>query len=347
MVDKEYCMSSFLALRYIENDEKEFCEGIKHQRYKQIPLEQKYFINSAETADIAIRNQFHFVSNEKLGILLSGGMDSGVLASYMPKGADAYTFRFLGGDFQPDELERAEYFAKFNNLKLHYIDIDWQTVESTVDTLMRSKGAPVHSIEPQIYFAAKQAQNNGITMMVVGDGADYIFGGMDGLLSKDWTFDEYYKRSIYLDPAEILVNHGDIRYLFERYRIGKNSIDYIRFYNEVVTDESYASYENAFHTAGMPFIDPYEKLALSVPLDIERIRNGESKYIVRELFKMKYPIPVPQKLPMPRPVDIYFANWKGPVRPEFRKDIDITKYSGNQKWLMYCLERFLNMLDKR
>lgn len=26
-------------------------------------------------------------------------------------------------------------------------------------------------------------------MMVVGDGADYIFGGMDGLLSKDWTFE--------------------------------------------------------------------------------------------------------------------------------------------------------------
>ena len=330
MVDKEFCMSSFLALRYIESDEKEFCEGFRHQRYRQIPLNQKYFVDSAATTDIAIRNQFHLVSNEKLGILLSGGMDSAVLASYMPNGSDAYTFRFLGGAYQPDELERAEYFASYNNLKLHYIDIDWNIVESTVDTLMKSKGAPVHSIEPQIYFAAKHAQKDGITMMVVGDGADYIFGGMDGLLSKDWTFDEYYKRSIYLDPEEILVNPSDMKYLFERYRIGKNSVDYIRFYNEIVTE--------------MPFIDPYEKLALSVPLDIERIRKGESKYIVRELFKMKYPVPVPQKLPMPRPVDTYFADWKGPVRPEFRKDLNMKKYTGNQKWLLYCLERFLNLM---
>ena len=179
-------------------------------------------------------------------------------------------------------------------------------------------------------------------MMVVGDGADYIFGGMDGLLSKDWTFDEYYNRSIYLEPADVLVNPSDIHYLFERYRIGSKSIDYIRFYNEIVTDESYASYENAFHTANLQFVDPYEYLALSSPLDIDKIRNGESKYIVRELFKMKYPIPVPQKLPMPRPVDAYFSEWKGPQRAEFRKDVDWSKLTGNQKWLVYCLERFLN-----
>lgn len=342
MVDKEYCMSSFLALRYVEDDNKEFAEGLSHQRYKQLPITEKNFIGTAKDADIALRNRFHLISNEKLGILLSGGMDSSVLASYMPQGADAYTFRFLGGNFQRDELERAEYFAKFNKLNLHYVDIDWSVVESSVDAVMKTKGAPVHSIEPQIYYAAKIAKNDGITMMVVGDGADYIFGGMDGLLSKDWTFDEYYKRSIYLEPADVLVNPSDIHYLFERYRIGSKSIDYIKFYNEIVTDESYASYENAFHTANMQFVDPYEYLALSSPLDIDRIRNGESKYIVRELFKMKYSIPVPQKLPMPRPVDAYFSEWKGPQRAEFRKDVDWSKLSGNQKWLVYCLERFLN-----
>ena len=46
---------------------------------------------------------------------------------------------------------------------------------------------------------------------------------------------------------------------------------------------------------------------------------------------------------MPRPVDAYFENWKGPKRSEFRKDIDMSKYSGNQKWLMWCLERFLSL----
>ena len=36
---------------------------------------------------------------------------------------DAYTFRFLGGTFQSDELHRAEYYADRYALRLHYVDI--------------------------------------------------------------------------------------------------------------------------------------------------------------------------------------------------------------------------------
>ena len=86
---------------------------------------------------------------------------------------------------------------------------------------------------------------------------------------------------------------------------------------------------------------------MAAPLDLDRIRSGESKYLIRELFRMRYPeIPVPNKLPMPRPVDVYFANWKGPIRTEFRDDIDMSQYNGNQKWLLWCLEQFLNMVDE-
>ena len=37
---------------------------------------------------------------------------------------------------------------------------------------------------------------------------------------------------------------------------------------------------------------------------------------------------------------------QGPKRKEFRDDIEIKNFSGNQKWLLYCLERFLNNYDK-
>lgn len=341
-------MSSFLSLRYVEDDEKQFCEGLHHQVYKQQPLDRKVFVSDAHDVDIALRNVFRRVVNEKLGLLLSGGMDSSILASYMPEGADAYSFRFLGGQFQSDELERAEYYAKYYHLNLHYVEIDWNTVDQNVDKVMAHKGAPVHSIEPQLYAVAMQAKEDGITMLVIGDAADYVFGGMDGLLSKNWSYDQYVKRSIYVDPAEVLKEPFDMNYLFERYRLGKSSIDYLRFYDEVVTDESYASYENAFRTAEIDFIDPYELIKMAKPLDLGRIRNGDTKYLIRDLFRMKYPeTAVPLKQPMPRPVDAYFANWEGPKRPEFRDDIEITKYSGNQKWLLYCLERFLNNYDSK
>ena len=86
---------------------------------------------------------------------------------------------------------------------------------------------------------------------------------------------------------------------------------------------------------------------MAEPLDLQRIRNGESKYLIRELFKMRYPdFTVPEKIPMPRPVDKYFADWDGPKRPQFKDDLDISKYDGNQRWLMWCLEQFLNMIDE-
>lgn len=343
MVDKNYCMSSFLSLRYVEDDEKQFFEGVRHQVYKQRPLDRKVFVTDAYDIDISLRNVFRQVDNEKLGMLLSGGMDSSILASYMPEGSDAYTFRFLGGRYQHDELERAEYYAKYYHLNLHYVDIDWNTVDNNVDKVMAHKGAPVHSIEPQLYVAALQAKKDGISMLVVGDAADYVFGGMDGLLSKNWNYDQFAKRVIYIDPSSVLKDPYDMNYLFERYRLGKNSIDFLRFYDEVVTDESYASYENAFQTAEIDYIDPYEFLKMAKPLDLGRIRNGDTKYLIRDLFRMKYPeTTVPLKQPMPRPVDSYFATWRGPKRKEFRDDIDITKYSGNQRWLLYCLERFMN-----
>ena len=345
MVDKDFCCSSFLALRYIEKENTEFFEGLHHRTY-ELPKENELtIIDSAKELDAELKRVFDTVSDKKLGILLSGGMDSACLASYMPKGSDAYTFRFLNGMYDPEELHRAETFAKEYELNLHYVDIDFDIIKKCLLPVMKNKNAPVHSIEPQLYKAALQAKDDGVEMLVIGDAADYVFYGMDGLLSKDWTFDDYYKRAIYIEPSEVLVNPKDIKYLFERYRKDDNMVDFIGFYDKVITEESYGSYENAFSAAKIDFIDPYEKMKLK-KLDLSKIRNGNSKYFVRELFRIKYPnIPLPEKHPMPRPVDKYFENWEGPKRNEFRKDIDISKYSGNQKWLLWCLEQFLNEFD--
>ena len=338
-------MSSYLAFRYIVDDSKDFFPNLSHQIYKLIPEEKKYPVCNEVDVDVALQKQFDSISNKRLGILISGGMDSACLASYM-RGQDAYTFRFLGGSFQKEELARAEKHAAEYNLKIHYVDITWETVEKSIDKLMETKGAPVHSIEPQIYQAALQAKNDGIDMMIIGDAADYVFGGMDQLHAKDWLYEEFKERFIYINPADVLNEPVDLDYHFAKYKQG-NHIDFIALMHEYTDIESYASYENAFHTAGMAFLDPYEHLNLTVPLDLSRIRNGESKYIIRALYKMKYPsLNVPEKRPMPRPVDEYFENWTGPKRPEFKSNLDMNKYTGNQKWLLWCLERFLNTYDK-
>ena len=81
------------------------------------------------------------------------------------------------------------------------------------------------------------------------------------------------------------------------------------------------------------------------PLDIKRIRNGESKYLVRELFKKRFPqLEIPEKLPMSRPADEWLSGWKGPKRPEFIPGC-VAGLTGEQKLLVYSLEKFLDIIE--
>ena len=341
-IDKNYCMSSFLAFRYIYEKDINFSYNLIHEHFVQIGDDKKLIVKTADEIDLAIKKQLKQFKNRKVALLLSGGMDSAILSSYF-KGCDAYTFRFLGGEYQTDELRRAEQYAKIYGLNLHYVDINWDIVEKNSMLCMKHKAAPIHSIEPQLYEAAIQAKRDGCDLIIYGDAADYVFGGMDKLLSKDWLFDDFYKRFIYIEPSEVLRNPVDVKYIFEKYRDGIY-IKFVEMMDDVTNNESYSSYKNAFETAGVDFYDPYERLKMGAPLDLNRIRSGESKYLIRELFKMKFPnLNVPEKVPMPRPVDQYFANWKGPVRKEFLPNLDMTYFSGNQKWLLWSLETFLNL----
>lgn len=346
MVDKKFCMSSFMAFRYIEKDDVEFYEGLKHQNFKPVSDDERIPVKTADDINREIGKQMEQFKDKKKGILLSGGMDSAIVASYL-SGSDAYTFRFLGGDFQSEELSRAEYYAGFYGLKLHYVDIDWDTVVNHLKPVMKAKSAPVHSIEPQILQAALQAKNDGVEIMFVGESSDLVFGGMDGLLAKDWTFEEFKNRYIFTKPEEVLADPVSMDYLFERYRTDGDKIDYLTFMDDVFSIESSGSYWNAFAVADMAYYDPYARLKMADALDLNRVRNGEPKYLIRELMKNKYPeIPVPGKNPMPRPVDKYFKDWSGPKRPEFKKNLDMSKFTGNQKWQMYALEQFLEMNER-
>lgn len=345
MVNKEYCISSYLAFRFIERDGMEFYDGMHHRNVDLIPDSEKTFVKTADEIGESIERQLTSFRGKKIGVMLSGGMDSAIVASYVP-GAEAYTFRFLGGEFQKEELARAEYYAKCYNLNLHYVDISWKTVENHVDDCMKAKCAPVHSIEPQLLQAAIQAKSDGVEILLVGESSDLVFGGMDKLLAKDWTIEEFEKRYIFTEPNEVLRNPVSMDYVFERYLKG-DRFDFMSFMDEIFSVESSSSYFNAFAVARMPYYDPYAYLKMAEPLDLKRVRNGEPKYLIRELMAKRYPeIPVPNKNPMPRPVDKYFENWEGPRRKEFKDGLDMKKFTGNQKWQLWCLERWLDMNEE-
>ena len=91
------------------------------------------------------------------------------------------------------------------------------------------------------------------------------------------------------------------------------------FNRNVYYCESMGSYENACAVADIKLCAPYSKTYLAVPLDYERIRRGENKYLVREVFQRLYKnFSISPKLPMPRPMNEWFKDWCGPTRKEFK-----------------------------
>lgn len=344
---KDFCLSSYIAFRYIWKDGMDFYKGFAHHNYEAIKDEDKIPVVTSEDIDREIQKQVDalYEKYENIGILLSGGMDSANLAAYLKPGSHAYTFVSSTGVFDAD-VERAKKYCEKFGLKHHLIEITFDDYKMYTPVVMSAKCAPVHSIEPQIYKAAIHAKKDGVEMVLVGESADLIFGGMDKLITPKWDFDGFAKRYTFLEPSLVLQNPVSQMDLYEQYRIGENGIDYMRFMDEVFSIESSSSYLNAFAVAGMPYYDPYARLVMAEPLDMERVRNGEPKYLVRGLYALKYPeLEIPFKIPMPRPVDAIFKDWTGPVRPEFRKDIPMDTLTGNQKWQLWCAELFLNMYD--
>lgn len=346
MVDKDFCLSSYIAFRYIWKNGVDFVEGFQHKNFCPLEDKDRIPVRTSEDIDREIQKQFDelYEKYDNIGILLSGGMDSANLAAYLKPGSHAYTFNSVSGEFNAD-VERAKVYCKKFNLNHHLIDITMEDYEKYTPIVMHYKFAPVHSIEPQIFKAAELAKRDGVQLMIVGESADLIFGGMDKLITPEWTFDAFAKRYTFLDPYLVLANPVDQSALFEKYRKGDNGIDVLKFMDEVFSIESSSSYLNAFGAAWMPYYDPYAKLVMEEPLDMKRVRNGEPKYLVRGLYAIKYPeLEIPFKIPMPRPVDAIFRDWEGPKRDEFRKDIPLDQLTGNQKWQLWCAELFLNSL---
>lgn len=347
MIDKDFCLSSYIAFRYIWKDDMDFYKGFRHSNYKPILDAERIPVVTSKDIDDRIQEQVDalYAKYDNIGILLSGGMDSANLAAYLKPGSHAYTFVSNTGVFD-DDVKRAVTYCQKLGLQHHLIEITFDDYKRYTPVVMAAKNAPVHSIEPQIYKAAIQAKKDGVEMILVGESADLIFGGMDKLITPEWTFDGFARRYTFLEPSLVLKNPVPQGELYEKYRIDAEHIDYMRFMDEVFSIESSSSYLNAFAIAGLPYYDPYARLVMAEPLDMARVRAGEPKYLVRGLYALKYPeLEIPFKIPMPRPVDAIFREWEGPKRPEFRSDIPMQELTGNQKWQLWCAEQFLDMFD--
>lgn len=341
-IDKNYCVNSFLQFRYVFNKNKIFKKGLI-PNYYSTPKTQ-YFIETSKDMDNAIKDYISKNFDEHTVLMLSGGMDSALVARYLPKGAMTFTLKCIADKPTIDETVSAKKYAEMNGLKNEVIEITWNDYEKYINTLLNHKKAPFHSIEVQIYKAALRAKELGYNKLLFGESADCLFGGFDGLLSKDWNLNAFVKRYNFCDVNKILKSPNLILEPYEQCNIS-NKIDVHKFMGIYFYEESTNSYMNACETAGVKFLSPFNVMKLVSPLDLKKVRNGENKYLIREVFSKKYNGLTPnEKIPMPRPMELWLKNWQGPKRKEFKQNV-LEELNGDQKWLIFILEKFLNYFN--
>lgn len=344
IVDKEYCMSSWLMFRTVVDRDKCFAEGMKD--YHIFPPQDRCSVANSMELESALRKEMTAATaGGRTALALSGGIDSAILAKMMPRGSVAYTFKcVVPGIEVVDESAQAARYAEECGLEHRIVEVYWEDMERLAPVLMRHKGSPCHSIEVQICKASQKALKDGFDEIVFGESADIVYGGMSGLMSKDWTFGEFVDRYSYVLPYKVLKNPQLITSPYAKWtRDGYT--DAHAFLNDTMYEEAINSYSDACATAGIKLHMPYSKTVMGVPLDYARVRKGENKYLVREIFERLYPgWEMPVKIPMPRPLNEWMRDWNGPQRAEFWPHCT-DGMTGDQKWYVYALERFLNMID--
>lgn len=343
-------MSSFLMYRVVSDPEKCFSDDY-HPNYLPMPTNREKIHNSNDLYESIKRQMEEYTHRKaKCALALSGGIDSAILLPFMPKGSICYTFKCVvpGIEVTDESPQAAKYikYARPDGIEHKIVEVCWDDIEQYSIELMKRKGAPVHSIEAQIYKAALQAKADGCDCFIFGDTADCIYGGHSNLLAKDWTFGEFVNRWSFVLPYKALWDYEmDLRPFKEYEKDGY--IDVLPFLSIYEAPCSLNSYRNGCGLAGIELFAPYAHTILDEPLDLERVRRGENKYVVREVFKRLYPgLSIPPKTPMPRPMNIWLSKWDGPTRAEFIPHCT-DEMTADQKWLVWSLEKFLDLIDKK
>jgi asparagine synthase (glutamine-hydrolysing) len=121
----------------------------------------------------------HLLADVPVGILLSGGMDSGLLLALMNEhGRDwpAYTIGY-GSSFADDELVDAAETASLLCAQHHQVRLDQEEFEKALPNIVRFLEEPVasSSIVP-MYFVCQRARQD-VKVALIGQGPDELFGG--------------------------------------------------------------------------------------------------------------------------------------------------------------------------
>jgi len=170
------------------------CREERWYNYKPIPFASRKSDEDAREELLqlyraAVRR--HLLSDVPVGILLSGGLDSGLLLALMNEEGEswpAYTIGY-GEAFEGDELRDAAETAALFGARHVAIKLDQTEFERSLPEIVQCLEEPIaaSSIVP-MYFVSRRARED-VKVALNGQGPDELFGGYKrhlGVFYGDW-----------------------------------------------------------------------------------------------------------------------------------------------------------------
>ncbi|EKD52989.1 MAG: hypothetical protein ACD_61C00186G0026 [uncultured bacterium] len=147
------------------------------------------------------------MSDVPLGLFLSGGIDSSLIAHYMSKHASnicTYTVSYKDTP-EADESKHVRQVVDQYDLDYHLCEFSGKDVQATFLEIMDYLDEPLAdaAVVP-LYFVAKQAKKD-MTVVLSGDGGDEIFGGYEKYRAQSLI-----ERTKYLKPLAYLLGRMSI-----------------------------------------------------------------------------------------------------------------------------------------
>lgn len=315
-------------------------KGLRRERYYKIPVKENTFTFEESKKIIkdllndAVKNQ---IKGEKVGALLSGGLDSSIICSLLSKYQKLQTYcvdyvdneiNFKSNNFQRSrDNDYALIMANYLDTKHHEYKITAKSLADNLYNSMIARDKPAMAdIDSSLYCFAKYLNQNE-NIVFSGECSDEIFGGYPWFYRNDsneslfpWIRNIDNRINILNKEYQ---NYNYNEYLESEYSNAINDIEYLSTENE--ENRKWRKLTNLTINYFMPnLVQRNDSQGLSnglimrVPFaDIDllefvynlpkeyKYQNGTEKYILREAFSDELPLEITtrKKSPYPKTFD--------------------------------------------
>ncbi len=152
----------------------------RYQRPEAERTAEQWVAETRELLGQAVRRRM--VADVPVGVLLSGGLDSSLIASLLAhegqRGLQTFAIGFQGtGELAGDEFEYSDLMARELSLDHHRIEIPTQRLTETLPDAINAMSEPMVSHDAVAFYMLSEEVSRSLTVVQSGQGADEVFAG--------------------------------------------------------------------------------------------------------------------------------------------------------------------------